>query len=242
MVPVIINNNIKQVPKSALLPSLLTNTILSKIKFQSPNHRAVIILYENYDRPALITYLFHYHAAGASFVSCAFSSTFPLYTSVLKSPSVLAVSTVAVAAPTTLVAVLAISTIDEIGAKRTISSTGSPAAAKRAVAVIVAVPGTPTVPMETRSVSAIRRLSTPKSCYSIRCEGYDEAYCFAEYCVCRINESLERLNRFIFFNNSIICQSHNQTEYKDRYYGIASPFIYQVLGEKTYDSLYCCLP
>ncbi len=60
----------------------------------------------------------------------------------------MAVRTVAVAAPTTLVAVLAISTIDEIGEKRTIISTGSPAAAKRAVAVIVAVPGTPTVPIE----------------------------------------------------------------------------------------------
>ena len=60
-----------------------------------------------------------------------------------------------------MVAVLAISTIDDIGEKRTISSTGSPAAVKRAVAVIVAVPGTPTVPIETRSVSAIRSTYWP---------------------------------------------------------------------------------
>ena len=55
------------------------------------------------------------------------------------------------------IAVVAISTIIEIGEKSTIISIGNPAAVKRAVAVIVAVPGTPTVPIETSNVRTINR-------------------------------------------------------------------------------------
>ena len=52
--------------------------------------------------------------------------------------------------------VLAISTILEIGASSTISSIGSPAAENTAVALIVAVPGTPTVPTDTTSDGGLK--------------------------------------------------------------------------------------
>ena len=45
----------------------------------------------------------------------------------------------------------------EIGESRMMASTGRPAAANRAVAVMVAVPGTPTVPMETTTASTTRK-------------------------------------------------------------------------------------
>ena len=43
------------------------------------------------------------------------------------------------------------------GRKQDEASTGRPAAANRAVAVMVAVPGTPTVPMETTTASTTRK-------------------------------------------------------------------------------------
>ncbi len=58
------------------------------------------------------------------------------------------------------------STMELIGANSTIISIGSPAAANTAVAVMVAVPGTPTVPMLTRVVIRTRRI-----------------YCTAEYSI-----------------------------------------------------------
>lgn len=59
------------------------------------------------------------------------------------------------AAAVTFVAVLPISASDEIGDRITTISTGSPIAAKTAVVVIVAVPGTPTVPSETNKATNI---------------------------------------------------------------------------------------
>lgn len=56
-----------------------------------------------------------------------------------------------------LVAVRAISAMLEMGESRMMASTGRPAAANRAVAVMVAVPGTPTVPMETTTASTTRK-------------------------------------------------------------------------------------
>ncbi len=64
--------------------------------------------------------------------------------------------TAAVAAPVTFVIVLAMSTIVEIGANTTTNSIGKPSAANTAVDVIVAVPGTPTVPTDTTNVIRIR--------------------------------------------------------------------------------------
>ena len=69
---------------------------------------------------------------------------------------VAAVITAAVAAPVTFVIVLAMSTIVEIGANTTTNSIGKPSAANTAVDVIVAVPGTPTVPTDTTNVIRIR--------------------------------------------------------------------------------------
>ena len=51
----------------------------------------------------------------------------------------------------------AISAMLEMGESRMMASTGRPAAANRAVAVMVAVPGTPTVPMETTTASTTRK-------------------------------------------------------------------------------------
>ena len=65
-------------------------------------------------------------------------------------------------APVTLVAVLIISTILDIGAKMTIISIGKPALANNAVAVIVAVPGTPTVPKKTTTAKTIKNKYCPK--------------------------------------------------------------------------------
>ena len=56
----------------------------------------------------------------------------------------------AVAAPVTFAAVLTMSTKLEMGANMMMTSIGSPADARTAVAAMVAVPGTPAVPNETK--------------------------------------------------------------------------------------------
>ena len=51
-----------------------------------------------------------------------------------------------------------VSTILEIGANKTIISIGKPAEANNAVAVMVAVPGTPTVPIDTTTAKTIKNI------------------------------------------------------------------------------------
>ena len=60
--------------------------------------------------------------------------------------------TAVLAAPATFSAVRPMSTICEIGWAMAMKGMGSPAAANSEVAVMVAVPGTPTVPIDTSSV------------------------------------------------------------------------------------------
>lgn len=69
----------------------------------------------------------------AQTASAAGASTSPLYTALSSWPSVAATRVVAAAAPTTLVAVRAISAMLEMGESRMMASTGRPAAANRAV-------------------------------------------------------------------------------------------------------------
>ena len=69
----------------------------------------------------------------AQTASPAGASTLPLYTALSSWPSVAATRVVAAAAPTTLVAVRAISAMLEMGESRMMASTGRPAAANRAV-------------------------------------------------------------------------------------------------------------
>lgn len=69
----------------------------------------------------------------AQTASAAGASTLPLYTALSSWPSVAATRVVAAAAPTTLVAVRAISAMLEMGESRMMASTGRPAAANRAV-------------------------------------------------------------------------------------------------------------
>ena len=79
-----------------------------------------------------------------------------LYFSRSSSFSLFATINAPAAAALTLVAVLAISTMELMGDRITIISIGKPAAANTAVAVMVAVPGTQTVPMLTMVVIIIR--------------------------------------------------------------------------------------
>ena len=69
----------------------------------------------------------------AQTASPAGASTLPLYTALSSWPSVAATRVVAAAAPTTLVAVRAISAMLEMGESRMMASTERPAAANRAV-------------------------------------------------------------------------------------------------------------